>query len=129
MRILFFLCSFALVLTGCTEKHAPEAAPAPQAAPAPEVEDGIQVVKIAVGNLGYKPSRIALQAGIPARLVFTRTSSSGCTEEVHIPDFYIARTFLPMNEPVAIEFTPTEPGTYTFACGMKMLKGTLVVKT
>ena len=117
MRILFLLSTFAFILAGCVEKHASEA------------EAGVQVVEITVGSLGYSPSRIELQAGIPARLIFTRTSDAGCTEEVHIPDFDIGRTALPMNEPVAIAFTPSEPGSYTFACWMNMIKGTLIVRT
>jgi plastocyanin domain-containing protein len=35
---------------------------------------------------------------------------------------------LPLNEPVVIEFTPERAGEVSFACGMNMLKGTVVVR-
>jgi plastocyanin domain-containing protein len=35
---------------------------------------------------------------------------------------------LPLNEPVAIEFTPAKTGDIAFACGMNMLKGVVVVQ-
>jgi multidrug efflux pump subunit AcrA (membrane-fusion protein) len=34
----------------------------------------------------------------------------------------------PLNEPVAIEFTPSKAGEIAFACGMSMLHGTVVVE-
>jgi plastocyanin domain-containing protein len=33
-----------------------------------------------------------------------------------------------LNERVVIEFTPREAGEVAFACGMNMLRGTLVVR-
>lgn len=79
--------------------------------------------------MGYSADRIALEAGVPARLVFTRTQEGGCTFQVQIPDFGVEPTDLPVGEPVAIEFTPEEAGSYTFACGMGMVKGGLLVKS
>ena len=34
----------------------------------------------------------------------------------------------PLNVPVTIEFTPDTPGEIAFACGMNMLRGTVVVQ-
>jgi len=108
----------------------PEAAsetPMPAASEA-EMQDGVQVIHIAVGEMGYEPRSIHLKADIPARLVFTRTLDSSCAEQVQIPDFGIEKTDLPMNEAVAITFTPDEGGEFAFVCGMGMMKGTIVVK-
>ena len=90
--------------------------------------DSVQVVQITVGPEGFDPAKLTLEAGVPARLVFTRTTDSTCAKQVQIPAFEIEKTDLPLNEPVSLEFTPTEAGTFTFACGMDMLKGAIVVK-
>lgn len=128
-----------LVFAGCggsTEEPAESPAPTGEApvaetAPAPtepQIEDGVQVVHVTTGPAGYEPQLIALQAGMPARLVFTRTVDSECLEQVQIPDVGIERTDLPLNEPVAIEFTPEQEGEFTFVCGMDMQTGTLLVR-
>ena len=89
--------------------------------------DSVQVVNITVGPSGFVPKEIALEAGVPARLVFTRTTDGTCATQVQIPGFGIEKTELPLNEPVAFELTPEETGTFTFACGMDMLKGSIIV--
>ena len=105
-----------------------EAAPEPTAATPDEV-DGVQTIGITVGKMGYEPGVIALQAGVPARLVFTRTVASACAEEIQVPAFGVETTPLPLNEPVAIEFTPDEAGEFAFVCGMDMMRGQLVVRS
>lgn len=75
---------------------------------------------------GYEPSAIQVVAGRPVRLSFDRIDTSGCSEEVTLPDFGIRR-FLPTGARTTVEFTPSEPGTYAFTCGMGMLRGRLVV--
>jgi plastocyanin domain-containing protein len=75
---------------------------------------------------GYEPSAIQVVAGRPVRLSFDRVDTSGCSEEVTLPDFGIRR-FLPTGARTTVEFTPERPGTYTFTCGMGMLRGRLVV--
>ena len=79
--------------------------------------------------MGYSAERIALKAGVPARLVFTRTAEGGCTHQVQVPAFGIEATDLPVGEPVAVEFTPEESGEFAFACGMDMARGMLVVQS
>ena len=101
---------------------------APTTATEPRMEDGVQVVDVTVGPMGYEPLQIQLEAGVPARLVFTRTVEGECPSQVQIPAFSVEKTELPMNQPVAIEFTPDEAGTFQFVCGMDMMEGTLVVK-
>ncbi len=84
-----------------------------------------QEVEIIVQG-GYDPGVISLKAGIPTRLVFHRTETSSCSEEVVFPDFGI-RQKLPAYQKTTVSFTPDKPGRYTFTCGMGMLRGTLVV--
>jgi plastocyanin domain-containing protein len=87
----------------------------------------VQAVAIAVGATTFEPARLTLQAGVRARLTFTRTSDTTCATSVVFPSLKITRE-LPLNERVVIEFTPREAGEVAFACGMNMLRGTLVVR-
>jgi plastocyanin domain-containing protein len=87
----------------------------------------VQNVKIVVNEQGYEPTRITLRAGVPARLTFLRTTDKTCGTEVVFPSLNIKRA-LPLNEAVVIEMTPDKTGEIAFACGMKMLHGTLVVQ-
>ena len=91
-----------------------------------EAHKGIQEVTVTVDG-GYEPSRIVVQAGQPVRLNFLRRDPSSCLEEVRLPDFHIAQS-LTLNQVTAVEFTPTEPGSYEFACGMNMFRGVIEVK-
>ncbi|MBD2230802.1 cupredoxin domain-containing protein [Phormidium tenue] len=86
---------------------------------------GVQEVTVTVDG-GYDPSHIVVQAGQPVQLNFYRKDPSSCLEEVRFPDFRIAQA-LPVNQTTAIEFTPTQPGRYEFACGMNMFRGTVEV--
>ncbi|BCS35686.2 copper-binding protein [Luteitalea sp. TBR-22] len=86
---------------------------------------GLQEALVRVDG-GYSPSAIQVEAGRPVRLSFDRADTSGCSEEVVLPDFGI-RKFLPTGAVTSVEFTPTQAGTYQFTCGMGMLRGRLVV--
>jgi RND family efflux transporter MFP subunit len=105
-----------------------------RAAPAPPSAGGgstqprdVQSAKIVVGEKGYEPAAINLRAGAPARITFVRTTDKTCGTEVVFPSLNIKRA-LPLNEPVTIEFTPATSGEIAFACGMNMLRGTVVVR-
>jgi plastocyanin domain-containing protein len=89
-------------------------------------EGGKQEVTITVQG-GYDPAEVRLKRGIPARLVFDRQETSGCSEEVVIPDFGI-RIFLPAFQKTAVELKPETAGRFEFTCGMSMLRGRLVVE-
>lgn len=87
---------------------------------------GLQEVSIVVDG-GYSPASISVEHGRPVRLLFDRRDRGSCTEEVVLPDFGVRR-FLPTGQVIPIEFTPTEPGTHEFACGMGMVRGKLIVR-
>ena len=76
---------------------------------------------------GYSPSTIRVKARRPVRLVFDRQETSGCSEEVVLPDFGIRR-FLPSGKTTTIEVTPPQAGKYEFMCGMSMIRGTLIAE-
>ena len=92
----------------------------------PRMVDGVQVVDVEAGA-AFSPSRIRLEAGVPARLVFTRTAENTCITEVKVPAYDVGPVALPLGEPVAVEFTPTEAGDVSFTCGMDMVTGQIVV--
>lgn len=137
--LLLTLLAAPLALTACSN-DAPdpvEAAadaleplgttPVPSAAPAePHMEDGVQVVEVEAG-VTFSPDQIRLEAGVPARLVITRTAENTCITEVKVPAYDVGPVALPLGEPVAVEFTPTEAGDVSFTCGMDMVSGQIVV--
>lgn len=105
------------------------AAEAPPALPPAEDAHAhsVQEVAVTVGPSGFEPSRVTLQPGVPARLVFTRTTDQTCATEVVVPDFHSGPLPLPLDTPTAVAFTPDARGEFGFACGMGMYRGTLVV--
>jgi len=76
---------------------------------------------------GYVPSTVTVRRGLPVELEFHRADTDSCTEEVVLEDFGIRR-YLPAYQTTAVQFTPTESGTFTFSCGMGMVHGRLVVQ-
>jgi len=88
-------------------------------------DSGVQEIKVTVKG-GYSPDVIVVKQGLPVRLQFYRDESSSCTEQVVFGDFGIARS-LPAFETTPIEFTPEKTGEFTFACGMNMVRGKLIV--
>ena len=91
------------------------------------VRPTVQSAKIAVTDQAPEPAKVTTKAGRPAKLTFVRTSDKTCATEVIFPLLKLKRG-LPLNEPVDVEFTPSTTGDITFACGMDMLKGTVVVQ-
>jgi plastocyanin domain-containing protein len=80
---------------------------------------------IEVDASGYHPDRVEARAGEPVTLVFTRVTDDGCGQELVIASQGLRRD-LPLNEPVEVTFTP-EAGEISFACGMDMYRGAVVV--
>lgn len=89
--------------------------------------DSVQEAKVTVSDTSFEPSRLTLRAGVPARVTFTRTSEKTCATSVVFASLSI-RKDLPLDQPIAVEFTPSRSGEIAFACGMNMLRGTVVVR-
>ncbi|MCZ2151944.1 MAG: cupredoxin domain-containing protein [Bryobacterales bacterium] len=87
---------------------------------------GVQEIVVTVHG-GYSPSTIQVSKGKPVRLIFDRQEESGCSEEVVLGSFGI-RKFLPAFEKTAVEFTPSQSGSFEFTCGMSMPRGKIVVE-
>lgn len=89
-------------------------------------DEGVQQVKVTVKG-GYTPDVIVLKKGVPARLDFYRDETSSCTEQIVFGDFGISRK-LPAFQTTPVQFTPDKAGVFTFACGMNMVRGKLIVE-
>ena len=87
----------------------------------------VQQAKVVVAEQGFEPAKLTVRAGTPVRITFLRTTDKTCAKEIVFPSLDIRRP-LPLNQPVAIEFTPKVPGELGFVCGMNMLRGTIVVE-
>ena len=88
--------------------------------------EGVQEIKVQVKG-GYDPDVLVVEAGRPVRIDFHRNETADCSEEIVFGDFGI-RKKLPAFQTTPVEFTPKEPGEYTFTCGMSMMRGKLVVE-
>ncbi len=88
--------------------------------------DGVQQIRVTVRG-GYSPDVIVVKQGRPVRLDFYRDETASCSEQVVFGDFGIARD-LPAFKTTPVEFTPDKAGEFTWTCGMRMLRGKLVVE-
>ena len=84
-------------------------------------------VEMAVTEKGFEPARIEVKKGEPLHLVVTRKTEGTCAKELAIKGEGL-RKELPLNQPVAFDFTPAKSGEMTYACGMGMITGVLVVQ-
>ncbi|PIN93828.1 hypothetical protein COU54_01535 [Candidatus Pacearchaeota archaeon CG10_big_fil_rev_8_21_14_0_10_31_24] len=85
----------------------------------------VQNVVIGMKNYNYYPNTIKVKAGLPVSLSLD-SSVAGCFRDFTIRELGV-RKYL-VNPSDKVEFTPTKPGRYTFACSMGMGTGTLVVE-
>lgn len=76
---------------------------------------------------GYTPEAISIPKGKTTRVNFIRKDPSSCLEEVVLGDFKV-RKYLPLNQKVTVELTPKQSGEFTYACGMNMYHGKIIVK-
>lgn len=91
------------------------------------VRQKAQTAKVIIGEQGFAPVSIKLRRGIPARVTFLRTTDATCAKEIVLADYGIRRE-LPLNQAVVVSFTPKTKGEYTFACGMNMMRGKVIVQ-
>jgi P-type Cu+ transporter len=98
----------------------------PKEAGEAEMRGEVQEVGLTVKG-GYSPDVIRAREGVPLRLVFNRQEAGDCTERVVFPDFRVSKR-LPAFARTAVEFVPDRAGRFSFACGMNMVHGQLLVE-
>ena len=109
-----------------TLSFATRAAPASSnVTPGPHAPPGSVLVNISM--IGFDPASIDAKAGQPLKLAFFRPNAANCAREVVFPSLGI-RKELPPGQTVVVDITPPKSGPLVFECGMKMLKGQLIVR-
>ena len=93
----------------------------------PAAKTDAQQVSVQVTEDGFVPARVTVQAGRPVTMLVTRKTEKTCATELVMASQNIHEK-LPLNQTVAITFTPTSAGEITYACGMDMISGTVVVQ-
>jgi plastocyanin domain-containing protein len=130
MRKLIGMILFVFPLTACGGERVPAEttdSSTPQVeAPAAETAEGLQIVQVRVEDNAYLFSPESVQAGKPVRLVFDPAGLPGCSKDVTLPDYEIAK-FIEAGD-ATIEFTPETQGPVAVACSMDMYRGTLLVE-
>lgn len=89
--------------------------------------DGKQRIAIQADEKGFTPSSVTLKKGQPAVLVFTRTTDDTCAKQVVFSEIGLKKD-LPLNQPAEVEIPTAASRTLSFACGMGMFKGSVVVQ-
>ena len=86
-----------------------------------------QQVKISVTQAGFEPATVAVKKGVPIVLVITRKTDQTCATRAVFPS--IDRTVdLPLNKSVRVVLPAQSAGRLSYACGMGMFHGVLVVQ-
>ena len=98
----------------------------PRQATAAVLAGGVQRLEVTVKG-GYRPEVIRVRQGVPVELTFDRQESGDCTSRVVFPDFRASAT-LPAHQRTTVRLDPGETGEFGFACGMNMIRGTLIVE-
>lgn len=88
-----------------------------------EVTDSVDIIV----DGGYVPQTIVIKKGKTTKINFLRKDPTSCLEEVVLGDFK-TRRYLPLNKKVTVEIKPQEAGEFTYACGMNMYHGKIIIK-
>ncbi len=87
-------------------------------------------IEVSVTKKGFSPESITVPALKPVTLVFTRKTNHTCAKSVVLTtgdDKKIERE-LPLDKPVEISVTFPKAGKLSYACGMGMATGVIVVQ-
>jgi plastocyanin domain-containing protein len=95
--------------------------------PGPVAASGAQEVRLTVTDKGFEPAEITVEKDRPIVLTVTRKTDATCAKEIVFKGMDVRRD-LPLNEDVRIELPAHPSGTLEYACGMDMIKGSLVVR-
>lgn len=83
--------------------------------------------KIVVSKDGFTPQEISFKQGQPLKLAFYRADTENCASEVVFKDLNIKKK-LPLGEVVTVDVPTDKAGEFSFACGMDMYKGKVIVQ-
>jgi plastocyanin domain-containing protein len=127
-------CAAVLAVVACgggeaRQQSATATAPAATAsAPAPAAPAAPKEFAVKISGAEIIPASLTIPKGEPVRLTFTRDEQPTCGDEIVFASLNI-RKKIPVNQPTAIDLpAQANAGELTFACGMDMMKGTIVVQ-
>jgi hypothetical protein len=83
--------------------------------------------KVVVSRDGFTPQEVSFKKGQPLKLAFYRADAENCADEVVFKNLNI-RKKLPIGEVVTVDIQTYKAGEFSFACGMDMYKGKIVVQ-
>ncbi|MBB1095042.1 cupredoxin domain-containing protein [Limosilactobacillus sp. BG-MG3-A] len=88
-----------------------------------------QIKKVVVNaeNHGYKPETVTFKQGKPAQIKFIPSENMGCMDQIVFKDLGIDKK-LDGKKEVTVDIPTDKPATYSYACGMDMFHGRVVVK-
>jgi plastocyanin domain-containing protein len=84
-------------------------------------------VQVNVTDDGFQPREVAVDRGMPATLVITRTAEATCATEV-VFEKSGQKYELPLRQAVRIPLETGAPDTLRYACGMDMYHARVIVK-
>jgi len=96
-----------------------------------QVQGDTQVIKSTYTASNYlKPNTFKIKAGKSVKFTIdVKDNGRGCGNAIMIPGLYNQAVPLSAGQTIAMEFTPTTPGSYDITCGMGMIRfGTIVVE-
>jgi plastocyanin domain-containing protein len=119
-RILAVLLAL-VVFAGCQKPRAESPTPSPVAS------SGVQEVQLVVTDAGFQPAEVAVAKDRPIRLTVTRKTNQTCATEIVFKEIDVKKD-LPLDQAVTIDLPAQQSGTLNYACGMNMIKGSLIVQ-
>jgi len=90
-----------------------------------QIVSGVQEINMDVDASGYKPNSFVLKKGVPVKWNINVKQLTGCNSEL-VANEYGININLKAGKNLA-KFTPNKIGTFTFSCGMGMLRGSFIV--
>lgn len=96
------------------------------AKPIADVQFPADAKKVIVSKNGYEPNTVTFAKGESVKLAFYRADSENCGGEIVFKAANISKK-LPVGEVVVVDLSEVKGSEFSFACGMGMLSGKVVV--
>jgi hypothetical protein len=95
--------------------------------PISEVQFPADAKRVIISKDGYAPDTVTFTKGEPMKIAFYRSDEENCGGEVVFKDLKITKK-LPVGEVVVVDLSDLKGNEVSFACGMNMYKGKVLVQ-
>jgi len=92
-----------------------------------EVQFPADAKRVILSKDGYEPDTVTFKKGEPMKIAFYRSDEENCGGEVVFKELKIAKK-LPVGEVVVVDLSDMKGSEVSFACGMNMYKGKVLVQ-